>query len=413
MTTDATAAPSNAALELQHLNVTFGRNVGLRDLSISLRHGEHLALLGPSGVGKTSLLRAIAGLSSVDGGRVVVEGRDVTAVAAERRGVVYLHQSPALFPHLSVLDNVGFPLEVRGVSRRESRERARALLDRVQLGACASRAPDTLSGGQRHRVALARALAAEPMVLLLDEPFAALDPELRADVRGAVFDLLRGPDTGTLTGSPVDGANRSRASNSPAVIIVTHDIDEAVALTDRVIVLLDGAVAQDAAPAELLTRPRSLSVARFLGLPNYVPGVLEANGTFTSALGSFVVDAPFFPSRTEMPSASSSVSSSASSSVSSAASSGSSQNAWLVSRADAFLVGNDVAAVRASRSDRIHSTATVIAVDERVGGTTVRVRAGDVEVTAVPERESHPTIGATVALTMFVLRTHLVADVDV
>jgi putative spermidine/putrescine transport system ATP-binding protein len=253
-------------LAIVDADVSFGPSIGLRAVNLRVARGERVALLGPSGVGKTSLLRAIAGLGGWSAGRVYVDGRDVTTTPPDQRGVVYMHQAPSLFPHLSVIDNVAFPLEVRGVPRRDARATAATLLERVQLGQFAVRAPATLSGGQRHRVALARALAANPAVLLLDEPFSSLDPELRADVRQAVVDLL--------------------AEESPAVLVVTHDVDEAAALADRIAVLLEGRVAQCDAPTAVLTTPRSVAVARFLGLPNLLRGVRDDHNTVSCALGT-------------------------------------------------------------------------------------------------------------------------------
>ncbi|MEP7305718.1 MAG: ABC transporter ATP-binding protein [Acidobacteriota bacterium] len=257
-------------------HVAFGSRPGLVGVDLTVRRGERVALLGPSGVGKTSLLRAIAGLGGLVAGAVGVDGRDVTSDPPERRGIVYMHQAPSLFAHLTVLDNVGFPLEVRGASRRQARARAGALLERVQLGPQATRAPGTLSGGQRHRVALARALAADPAVLLLDEPFSSLDPELRADVRQSVVDLLD-----------------DHVDASPAVVVVTHDVDEAAGLAHQLIVLLEGRVAQIASPADLLTTPASIAVARFLGLPNVLPGTRKDGTTVVCALGH--VRAPGVP----------------------------------------------------------------------------------------------------------------------
>lgn len=247
--------------------IRFGARPGLCDVKLSVARGERLALLGPSGSGKTSLLRAIAGLHEVTEGAIVVDGRDVTRELPERRGTVYMHQSPSLFAHLTVIDNVGFPLEVRGTRRAHARDQAAALLDRVRLGALALRAPHTLSGGQRHRVALARALAANPAVLLLDEPFASLDPELRVDVRQAVLDLI------------------GRDESAPAVVLVTHDVDEAAVAADRVAILLDGRLAQIASPEATLNAPASVAVARFLGLPNVLPGTRISDGIVTFALG--------------------------------------------------------------------------------------------------------------------------------
>ncbi len=260
------SAPDRSGLRVRGAAVTFGTRPGLADISLDVGRGERVALLGPSGAGKTSLLRALAGLGGLRAGSVVVDGTDVTALPPERRGIVYMHQAPSLFPHLSVLDNVAFPLEIRGIPRDEARQRARDLLARVQLTPFGDRAPTALSGGQRHRVALARALAAHPAVLLLDEPFSALDPELRAEVRDAVVRLL-GADGG------------------PAVVLVTHDVDEAAGLADRLAVLLDGRVAQTGAAAALLATPASLAVARFLGLPNLLPGMRDAAGIVTSPLG--------------------------------------------------------------------------------------------------------------------------------
>jgi ABC-type sulfate/molybdate transport systems ATPase subunit len=387
---DSRGAPTAGALGrtglvLENVSFAFGATDGVRDLNLQALAGEQLALLGPSGVGKTTLLRAIAGLHAVKSGRILLNGRDITTLAPERRGVVYLHQTPALFPHLSVLDNVAFPLEVRGVARADARAQASVLLARVQLDALASRSPTALSGGQRHRVALARALAARPQVLLLDEPFAALDPSLRAEVRDAVFTLL------TATS---DTSRRDDASEKPVVMLVTHDVDEAVALTQRVVVLLDGRIAQDEASSTALARPRTLEVARFLGVPNLVQGVRDALGVVTSVLGA-------------LPSV------------------GRAGAVWIATRPDALTVSRCAPVVSAENDDgrRMHRGAvpgvdlnddsndesnpgsndqsndpandltgagggrprivgTVLAVLERMSGATVQVRVGDAAVLA-------------------------------
>jgi len=266
MTTSAVTTVTR--LDVSRASIPFGERPGLADVNLQVGRGEHVTVVGPSGVGKTSLLRAIAGLGVLSSGAVIVDGRDVTTRPPEQRGVVYMHQSPSLFPHLTVLDNVAFPLGVRGVAKKNAREKAMQLLERVHLGFAAGRAPATLSGGQKHRVALARALAADPAVLLLDEPFAALDPELRADVRNAVVEMLQ-------------------RGTGPTVLFVTHDVDEAAALADRVVVLLPGRIAQIGTPAEILSSPASVEVARFLGLQNVLRGTRDQHGVVTCALGTF------------------------------------------------------------------------------------------------------------------------------
>jgi ABC-type Fe3+/spermidine/putrescine transport system ATPase subunit len=208
----------------------------------------------------------VAGLAPVRGGRVEVGGRDVTDAPPERRDAVYLHQTPVLFPHLAVAENVAFPLRVRRVADAEVRTRVAGALDAVRLAGLGDRMPHALSGGQRHRVALARAIAARPVVLLLDEPLSALDPALRAEVREAIVD--------------------AQAAHAAALVLVTHDLDDAGALADRVAVLLDGTVAQLARPADLFLRPASLAVARFVAAFREVPARVRPDGAVESALGA-------------------------------------------------------------------------------------------------------------------------------
>jgi ABC-type sugar transport system ATPase subunit len=252
------------ALEVRGLSVSFGDAPGLRDIGFTLAPGERLVLLGASGAGKTTLLRAIAGLVPVAAGQLTVGGRDVTAHPAESRDAVYLHQTPLLFPHLSVFENVAFPLRIRGRGEPEVRATVAELLESVRLEGLSGRRPHTLSGGQRHRAALARAMAARPAVLLLDEPLTALDPSLRDEVRATLLSL--------------------QARYQPALVIVTHDLEDAAVLGDRIGVLLGGTLAQLDRPERLFQRPASLAVARFLGVPNLVAGSV-ATGRFHSPLG--------------------------------------------------------------------------------------------------------------------------------
>jgi ABC-type Fe3+/spermidine/putrescine transport system ATPase subunit len=252
------------ALEVRGLSVACGDAPGLRDISFALAPGERLVLLGASGAGKTTLLRAIAGLAPLAAGHLTVGGRDVTDHPAESRDAVYLHQTPLLFPHLSVFENVAFPLRIRGRREPEIRATVAELLESVRLEQLAGRRPHMLSGGQKHRVALARAMAARPAVLLLDEPLTALDPSLRDEVRATLLSL--------------------QARYRPALVIVTHDLEDAAVLGDRIGILLGGTLAQLDQPERLFQRPISLPVARFLGVPNLVAG-LVADGRFLSPLG--------------------------------------------------------------------------------------------------------------------------------
>lgn len=266
-----------SALRVDRLAVPFGESPGLVNVAFTVAHGERLVIVGASGAGKTTLLRAIAGLSPLAEGRVEVAGRDVTGLPPEQRDTVYLHQTPLLFPHLSVFENVAFPLRVRGTSAGAVRERVLTLLGMIGLSALAARHPATLSGGQRHRVALARALAARPAVLLLDEPLAALDPTLRRDMRSALLVLQQ--------------------AEQPGLLLVTHDFDDVGMLADRVAVLLDRRLVQIAPPATVFTRPASLAVARFLGIPNEIAGAVDADRMFVSPYGAWPVigDAPAGP----------------------------------------------------------------------------------------------------------------------
>jgi molybdate transport system ATP-binding protein len=243
------------------------------DVSLSVERGETVAVLGPNGAGKSTLLGVLAGLLRPDSGRVVLGGRVLTDTASgawlptHRRGVGLLAQEPLLFPHLTALGNVAFGPRCRGVGRAEAARRARQLLAEVDAAELADRRPTQLSGGQARRVAVARALAGEPELLLLDEPLAALDVDSAPALRG----LLRRVVLGGLDG---------RAPGASTALLVTHDVLDALVLADRVVVLTDGTVVEQGATRDVLSRPRSPFTARIAGL-NLVSGVGVPGGLRT------------------------------------------------------------------------------------------------------------------------------------
>jgi ABC-type Fe3+/spermidine/putrescine transport system ATPase subunit len=233
-------------------------------LSLDIPSGRLTALLGPSGCGKTTVMKMIAGVLPPTAGDVVFDGRSVIRDKPEHRGAVMVFQNNLLFPFMSVADNVGFGLKMRGVPGAEIAARVAAMLALVQLPDLGRRRPGELSGGQQQRVALARALIVRPKVLLLDEPLSNLDAHLRVEMRDLVKTLQR--ETGTTT------------------IFVTHDQEEAVVLADEVALMLDGRLRQHGRPEVFYRRPADETVARFFGERNFVPGVAEG-GMFRSALG--------------------------------------------------------------------------------------------------------------------------------
>lgn len=232
-------------VRLERLSLSYGSNNVLSDFSLQINPGEMLALLGPSGCGKTTVLKLIAGLAQSDQGDVRFDGKPVTDTPAERREVVLVFQKPLLFPHMNVAENIGFGLRMRKNSEQEIQSRVTEMLRLVQLEGYGARRPNELSGGQEQRVALARALVTRPRVLLLDEPFSALDETLRVDLRFLVRDLQR--QTGVTT------------------LFVTHDQSEAASLCDRIALLLGGRIEQIDAPRDFYLKPRTVASARFFG----------------------------------------------------------------------------------------------------------------------------------------------------
>jgi sulfate transport system ATP-binding protein len=251
------------SISLKRVTKTYGDYPAIRDISLEAEPREFLALLGPSGSGKTTLLRIMAGLEFAEQGVVCFDGENITALSVAERGVGFVFQHYALFKHMTVADNIAFGLSVRKRRARPSRAAIAAkvaeLLDLVQLGGLGKRYPAQLSGGQRQRVALARALAVEPRLLLLDEPFGALDAKVRKELRRWLREL--------------------HGRMGLTSIFVTHDQDEALAIADRVAVMNAGVIEQIDTPAGIYHRPGTEFVARFIGEANFLPGrVTEVNG---------------------------------------------------------------------------------------------------------------------------------------
>jgi len=242
-----------AAVALEGIAKKFGVFIALRGVSLSVEPGEFVCFLGPSGCGKTTLLRIIAGLERQNAGAVLMGGRDVSALPAAQRNYGIVFQSYALFPNLTVARNVGYGLETRKVARAEIARRVDELLDLVGLRHHREKYPAQLSGGEQQRIALARALAPSPALLLLDEPLSALDARVRQSLRHEIRALQR--RLGITT------------------IMVTHDQEEALAMADRIVVMNHGVVEQVGPPAEVYMRPRSPFVARFVGQVNFLDAV--------------------------------------------------------------------------------------------------------------------------------------------
>ncbi|WP_246797823.1 sulfate/molybdate ABC transporter ATP-binding protein [Burkholderia perseverans] len=265
-------------ITVRNLHKQFGDFTALDDVSLDFPPGELVALLGPSGCGKTTLLRVIAGLEHADAGQVVLQGQDVADVGARERQVGFVFQHYALFRHMTVFENVAFGLRVKPRAERPSeaviREKVHELLKLVQLDWLAPRYPSELSGGQRQRIALARALAVEPKVLLLDEPFGALDAKVRKELRS----WLR----------------RLHDDLHISTIFVTHDQEEALEVADRIVVLNRGHVEQVGSPQDVYDHPQSAFVYEFLGAANKLDGVVQGDGFVADgAAGPITVAADF------------------------------------------------------------------------------------------------------------------------
>jgi putative spermidine/putrescine transport system ATP-binding protein len=245
-----TTESSRVEVVLEGLHRHYGNVHALNGLDLRIAPGEMVALLGPSGCGKTTALRILAGLEQADSGRVLVQGRDISNVPANKRDMGMVFQAYSLFPHMTVLQNVSFGLKLRGDSRQARERRATDMLELVGLATQRDRYAHQLSGGQQQRVALARALAIEPAVLLLDEPLSALDAKVRTQLR--------------------DEIRRVQLEVGTTTLFVTHDQEEALAIADRVGVMNQGRLDQIASPTDLYARPTTRFVAEFVGLSNRV-----------------------------------------------------------------------------------------------------------------------------------------------
>ncbi|WP_297735661.1 ABC transporter ATP-binding protein [uncultured Maricaulis sp.] len=238
-------------LTVREATKNYGSFTALNRVSIEIDEGEFVCLLGPSGCGKTTLLRLIAGLSDLDEGEILLEGAALSDLPARKRGFGIVFQSYSLFPNMTVAENIGYGLKIRSTPRPEISRRVTDLLNLVKLPQLADSFPGQLSGGQQQRIALARAIAVDPRVLLLDEPLSALDAKVRAELRGEIRHVQRSLGIPTL--------------------MVTHDQEEALALADKIICMNHGVVVQAGTPEDLYNRPRTRFVAEFMGISNLLP----------------------------------------------------------------------------------------------------------------------------------------------
>ncbi|MDD7944130.1 ABC transporter ATP-binding protein [Microbacterium sp. NE2HP2] len=247
------------AAEFVGVTQRFGDFTAVDDIDLAIPSGQLTTLLGPSGCGKTTSLRMLAGYTQPTSGRIMIAGEDATRTPPERRGLGMVFQSYALFPHMSVAENVGYGLKLRKVPAAERRRRVEESLDLVGLGHLAASRPKKLSGGQQQRVALARAIAIRPTLLLLDEPLSNLDARLRVQMRAEI--------------------RRIQSETGLTVVLVTHDQDEALEMSDRMVLMRDGRIMQEGAPSEVFTDPANRFVAEFLGYENFLAA---ADGSFTT-----------------------------------------------------------------------------------------------------------------------------------
>ncbi|WP_135447637.1 MULTISPECIES: ABC transporter ATP-binding protein [Tabrizicola] len=259
-------------LTLTHLEKSFGTNRVVKDFNLSVEKGEFISLLGPSGCGKTTVLRMIAGFEAPTSGSIIIDGQEVTGLRANARNIGMMFQAYALFPNLTVAENVAFGLKVKGVAKAEREARVAEMLALIGLPELGGRFPFQLSGGQQQRVALARALAPKPRVLLLDEPLSALDAKVRVSLRNQIREIQQ--DLGITT------------------IFVTHDQEEAMSISDRIVVMNAGIADQVGTPFEIYNRPTTRFVANFVGTLNTFEVTVEDPAAGKVRLGGSIMTLP-------------------------------------------------------------------------------------------------------------------------
>ncbi|WP_293796316.1 ABC transporter ATP-binding protein [uncultured Bosea sp.] len=261
--------PKAAKLIVEGLCKRYGATTALQPSSLSVAEGEFLTLLGPSGSGKTTLLQLICGLVDASEGRVVIDGRDQSSTPVHQRDIGLVFQHYALFPHLTVAENIAFPLKMRGQPGAEIAKRVSGALDMVHLGHLAGRFPRELSGGQQQRVALARCFVYQPSIILMDEPLGALDKKLREHMQIEIKRLHR--------------------ESGATIVYVTHDQEEALAMSDRICLMNHAKIEQLGTPREIYERPRTAFAADFIGISNIFRGRWDGNGSLDTAHGRFAL----------------------------------------------------------------------------------------------------------------------------
>jgi putative spermidine/putrescine transport system ATP-binding protein len=272
-------APKPAKLVVEGLCKRYGATTALEPSSLSVAEGEFLTLLGPSGSGKTTLLQLICGLVEASEGKVVIDGRDQSSTPVHQRDIGLVFQHYALFPHLTVSENIAFPLKMRGRSASEIESRVSATLAMVHLGHLANRFPRELSGGQQQRVALARCFVYQPSIILMDEPLGALDKKLREHMQIEIKRLHR--------------------ESGATIVYVTHDQEEALAMSDRICLMNHAKIEQLGAPREIYEKPRTAFAADFIGISNIFRGRWDGNGAIETAHGRFNLPTGAAPAQVE------------------------------------------------------------------------------------------------------------------